>query len=131
MSNSEADEDNNDIIGKCYRIKFCDGALESFQQALGSIKQKRRDSLTARIKTLIERLADGICLGSESDVAEGQLPDGSRFRALKKIPIRCYYWKSSTYDDVIFVSHFIYKDQQKLDKRTTEKVSNNWRRYEN
>jgi hypothetical protein len=126
----KSDNDEEDIVGRCYRIKFCKNALKTFQKALGSVEHRKQKKLVAQTEAQLKRLANGTLLNTDSDVAEGRLPDGANFRALKRIPIRCYYWKSTSMDGVIYVSHFIYKDQNKLDKRDTEKVCNNWRVYE-
>lgn len=126
--NSSTSDEN--IVGSCFTIVFCDGALVSFREALKSTKSKQAARLTVDMKTLLDRLSNGVALSKNNDVSEGALPDKSKFRCLKKIPIRCYYWKSTSHDKTIFVSHFIYKDQQKLQKSDTKKVCDNWYLYE-
>ena len=80
---------------------------------------------------LIERLADGRPMSKENFPSEGQLPSSAgKFHAFKKLPIRAYCWLSQKYPNTYFISHYIYKDQQKLDKRDTNRVHANWREKE-
>ena len=58
--------------------------------------------------------------------SEGDLPDGGKFFANKKLPIRAYGWYGDGGD--FWVSHYVYKDQQKLSSRDIERVHRNWRK---
>ncbi|WP_420599969.1 hypothetical protein [Neptuniibacter sp.] len=122
-------DDENCIYGSNFTIRFCDEAEDSFREALTHVTKAKGVSLSGAISALLERKANGQ-LSGESDEKEGKLPDGSNFRAIKKIPIRCYYWQSKTHKATIFVSHFKYKDQQKLDSRDSQRVISNWWAYE-
>lgn len=44
--------------------------------------------------------------------------------------MRSYFWYSPLNEGFIFVSHYRYKDYQKLASADTEKVRNNFFRYE-
>lgn len=129
----EHDEDssNEDLVGKVFTIKFCNGAQDSFIQASSRISpvQKRTKSI-AKMLSLLTRISNGEKLAAGEIVTEAKLPSKKKFKALKKIPIRCYFWYSDTYQNVIFVSHFIYKDFNDLDKRDIERVCENWRNME-
>ncbi|MBA3980991.1 MAG: hypothetical protein C0462_10370 [Alcanivorax sp.] len=67
---------------------------------------------------------------------EGELPrrpgqHGARyFYALKRIPIRGYCWESEAKPGTWFISHYVYKDYDKLADQDVQKVANNWRRIE-
>ncbi|KMK17761.1 hypothetical protein ABW09_11990 [Pluralibacter gergoviae] len=83
----------------------------------------------------IERLASGKRSPDLSARKEGQLPSlngrpTKNFWAIKKIPIRAYYWESEKYEMTYFISHYIYKDFNKLSESDTIKVRNNWERIE-
>ncbi|WP_415904575.1 hypothetical protein ACMXYW_14950 [Neptuniibacter sp. QD48_55] len=125
----QANNDENDIVGSNFTIHFCEGAEESFLEALSHLTTAKQSTITARMFALLERKANGQ-LSGDSDKKEGILPDKSHFRAIKKIPLRCYYWQSKVRKATIFVSHFKYKDQQNLDPRDTRRVVKNWWAYE-
>jgi hypothetical protein len=83
----------------------------------------------------IQRLADGHPMSNENFPLEGELPGTGhkkkqRFRALKKIPVRGYCWKSEKHPNTWFISHYIHKKQNKLSDSDTQKVRNNWHRIE-
>lgn len=120
------------IEGNKCRVYYCNGALESLDEALNSVtphakKRKFKDSL----KQQIQRLADGHTMSKENFPKEGKLPGNSgHFNAFKRIPIRGYCWKSKKHDNAYFISHFIYKDFNRLSDSDTRKVKNNWRKIE-
>ncbi|MBZ2190277.1 hypothetical protein K8B33_14300 [Alcanivorax sp. JB21] len=125
-----------DYRGRQYTVVHCDGALDTFREALKHVKVGKAKSLTRQMIVQIKRLADGEAMSRDNFPLEGMLPAlsgqrrGRRFRALKKIPIRGYCWKSDRVPDTWFISHYIYKNKNDLDDRDTEKVSHNWRRIE-
>lgn len=122
--------------GSRFRIVHCEGALESFREALTHIEARRALSLTQRLISQINRLANGEPLSREHFPKEGALPGrpGQQqpryFHALKRIPIRGYCWQSQTKPDTYFISHYVYKDYDALADRDTRRVGNNWRRIE-
>jgi hypothetical protein len=121
------DANNEDIVGQRFTIKFCDGAQRSLEEAIQRVAPvQRRKTIIASILALLVRISNGQKLGGDSIVQEGKLPDGKTFKALRKFPLRCYFWHSSMYRNVIFVSHFVYKDYKKLAKKDIESVSENW-----
>jgi len=123
--------DNECIIGSHFTIEFCDGSQNSFNLAIARIAPViKRKKYEAIMFTLLNNLSNAKRLAKGTNVKEGVLPDKSNFRALKKIPIRCYFWCSKKHKNRIFISHFIYKDFDKLDKKDTQKVVKNWREYE-
>ena len=125
-----------DYQGQQYRVVHCEGALDTFREALRHVKVGKAQSLTRQMILQIKRLADGHEMSKENFPSEGALPAlpgqrrGKKFRALKKIPIRGYCWKSDRVPDTWFISHYIYKNKNNLDDRDTEKVAHNWRRIE-
>lgn len=126
--------------GLKFTIVHCEGALESYAAALDSVQANRRGSFTSRmiaqIQIQIQRLADGHRMSKESFPQEGELPKrkgqhGARkFNALKRIPTRGYCWLSERHENTYFVSHYVYKDQDKLNTRDTSRVGANWTRIE-
>lgn len=122
--------------GRRFRIVHCDGAVESYREALKHIRSGRAASFTRGVVVQIRRLADGQPMSKENFPREGELPrqrgqQGAKyFNALKKIPIRGYCWRSAAKPDTYFISHYVYKDYDDLAERDVQKVANNWRRIE-
>jgi len=119
-----------DYQGKKYRIVYCEGAKESFEDELKKYPKDKQDKYRARMKRIRERLADGYRLSEGTFPKEGKLPDGSYFRALKKIPIRAYVWLSKKSQNTFYISHYVYKNYDKLKKADIKKVCDNWRQIE-
>lgn len=115
--------------GAQFTVEHCDQALESFKNALVSVTpHNKKKSLTNAMILLIERLAAGKRMSKDNFPQEGNLPQSKgKFNAFKKLPIRAYCWLSTKYPNTYFISHYTYKDKQKLDKRDIDKVYANWR----
>lgn len=124
------------IQGECYRIVHCKGALKSLSESLKSVTPaKKQKSMQISLILQLERLASGKRTPDLSVRKEGILPSfngkpAKNFWAIKKIPIRGYYWESDRHDMTIFISHYIYKDFDRLDDSDVQKVKNNWERIE-
>lgn len=122
--------------GECYKIVHCKGALESLSEALKSVTPtKKQKSMMISLRLQLERLASGKRTAELSVRKEGVLPSlngkpSKHFWAIKKIPLRGYYWESEVYEMTYYISHYIYKDFDKLDETDTQKVRNNWERIE-
>jgi hypothetical protein len=62
--------------------------------------------------------------------AEGVLPDGKQFYALKAGPLRAYGWFSNRFKGVLFISHFAFKRGQKIARHDAARVIRSWRAVE-
>lgn len=122
--------------GACYRVVHCQGALKSLHESLKSVApSKKQKSMYMALQLQIERLASGRRTPDLSIRKEGDLPSfhgkpSKNFWAIKKIPIRGYFWESDKHDMTYFISHYIFKDFDKLDSKDTARVRNNWERIE-
>lgn len=80
--------------GVKFTVIHCDGALESYMEALDSVDARKRKSFTRGVMQQIERLAGGHRMSKENFPQEGALPKrkgqqkAKKFNALKRIPIR-------------------------------------------
>lgn len=124
------------IQGECHRIVHCKGALKSLGESLKSVTPaKKQKSMLISLTLQLERLVSGKRTPDLSARKEGVLPSlngkpAKNFWAIKKIPIRGYYWESDRHDMTFFMSHYIYKDFDRLDDADVQKVRNNWERIE-
>lgn len=122
--------------GRKFTITHCKGALDSYQNAIQSVPANQRKSFKRSMEQQIKRLADGHRMSKENFPSEGNLPKDKRgqsagkFNALKRKPLRGYCWRSSTKENTYFISHYVYKNYQKLKKKDTEIICENWWRVE-
>lgn len=122
--------------GECHTVTHCKGALESLAVAIKSVSPaKKQRSMLISIQLQIERLSSGKRTPDLSVRKEGMLPSyngkpAKNFWAIKKIPIRGYYWESERMFMTYFVSHYIYKDFDDLQGSDVKRVCNNWDRIE-
>lgn len=121
----------DDYEGTRYKVIHCEGAKESFLDELAKhVPSNLHPNYKARMRGLRRRLADGHRMSKENFPKEGKLPDGTHFRALKKIPLRAYIWQSNKHAGTFFISHYVFKNYDKLKQSDIKKVCDNWTKYE-
>lgn len=76
------------------------------------------------------RLGRGEILSAADLAPEAQLPNGQRFYAFKRLPIRAYLWRSDLKSNTYFISHYKVKLEDPLDPKDTARVIRNWKRIE-
>jgi len=123
------------IAGSLLRVVHCKGAWDSFTEALESIPANKRSSVKSQMDLMVKRLANGERLSKDSFPPEGLLPSragkpAKQFYAFKKIPIRAYGWYSERQEKTFFISHYIFKNQDKLAQKDTTRIQGNWKRIE-
>lgn len=132
MADDELDES---YVGQKFTVKHCIGAVASYKKAVAGLRAGQRKKYKRWMEMQLRRLADGVRMSADSFPMEGELPclpgkSRKRFRALKRIPVRGYCWKSEKHPEVYFISHYIHKKRDLLSSSDTEKVGNNWTRIE-
>lgn len=136
MIKCDDNSDQNDwkirqtYTGTKFIVTHCDDAIDSFYDALSSVESKKAKVMEMQITLQLKRLASGLAMSRDSFASEGELPNGKKFYALKRIPIRGYLWQSSKLRLTYYVSHYKYKDHQKLRQKDINKVHANWRKVE-
>ena len=115
-------------IGTKFTVSHCDGADESFDEALRHVPQKKQRSLKNWSALVVKRLGEGMRLADV--VTEADLPDGASFYAARNLPIRMYFWYSKAHSRQVYISHYKFKNYQKLSKSDIDKVTENWKLYE-
>lgn len=121
--------------GSKFCIIHCKGAIKSFQNALGSVDLRKHKSFEKGMVLQIQRMANGHRMSKENFPQEGELPKqkGStvkKFNAFKRMPIRGYCWLSGSYPNTYFISHYVFKNYDKLKDKDTTIVAKNWTRIE-
>lgn len=126
----------NSYQGSKFELTHCEGAIKSFEEAMTHVDPRKGKSFLRAIEMQIQRLVDGHRMSKENFPQEGELPKrkgqqkAKKFNALKRIPIRGYCWLSDKYPHKYFISHYVYKDYDKLQEADTKKVGANWTRIE-
>lgn len=111
------------------RIEFCNGCDTSLDQALAGFGQvKHRAQAKAKIRVLLEQLADtGKLKTPKAFNTEAPLPDSAgHFYAVKHHELHAYGWYSQAHPGTFFVSHFTYKNWNKLRDADTDRVHRHW-----
>lgn len=130
-----------DYQGKKLTIRYCESPPTeadpatweppSWSAALQNFPASKRDGVKAKMLARRNYLADGGQLRSPDHWnTEAALPDGKRFYAIKVDKLRAYGWFSSRHTGVFYISHFAYKQGQKLAAEDTNRVTTNWRLIE-
>jgi hypothetical protein len=120
--------------GKKFTIIHCRGAIDSYNSALIGVEARKRASYTRTLISQINRLAAGDKQSANSFPFESEFSSSSglkiKFRCLKRIPLRGYCWLSNKNKNTYYISHYVFKDYQKLNPKDTKKVKINWIRIE-
>lgn len=111
---------------KPLREWYDERAWDSLSDALQGLPQKQAVRLRAALEALIDRRRNQLPMADGSWVSEGTLKDGTRFYAIKKLPIRCYCWVAG---DTLCVSHFVEKKWPKLRASDVDRVQASWQRW--
>lgn len=124
------------IIGTTFRAVHCKGAIDSFNDAVSRVEARKQKSFERGMIQQIQRLLDGHRMSKENFPPEGDLPTSKgqkstkTFNALKRKPVRGYCWLSERCPNTYFISHYVFKNYDKLKERDTTLVGNNWIRIE-
>lgn len=128
-----------DWHGEAYNLTHCDKAKKSYDTEIQHVAHSRkRERFQNFFTDTYKRITKGERVSRDSVVQEAVIKGSGalagtgdqHFYAFKKIPMRSYFWYSALNEGFIFVSHYRYKDYQKLASADTEKVRNNFFRYE-
>lgn len=130
------DKPRDKYEGEKFTVIHCKGALDSYRAALGGVEARKHKSFTHGIIMQIERLAAGHRMSKENFPQEGDLPKrkgqhkAKKFNALKRKPIRGYCWLSEQHKNTYFISHYVFKNYDKLKDSDTNRTGANWTRIE-
>lgn len=125
-----------DIVGAKLIIRQAQDEKKSLENLDGVLSRLKGDlSLKIKVKlfVMLNRLAqDGKLRMPKQFNKEAKLYNNKHFYAIKPHEnLRAYGWYSSKYPGVFFISHYKYKNKQKLNKADIERVRQTWREIEN
>jgi hypothetical protein len=108
------------------RVIHAPGALDSWEKETAKLSERKATEIEGFLITLFDAWNDNSRLNLRWAEPEGDLSKGKKFFAIKRIPIRAYFWYSDVYKNTIVISHYVYKKWQKLRTKDIRKVRLNW-----
>jgi len=122
------------IKGVLLEIRFAEDDPESnFKEALDRWRANpdQQKRLIARMYAQLQQLVDTRQLRSPDKWnTEGFLPNDKHYYAVKMQKIRAYGWYSSKFRGTFYISHFAFKQGEKLHNDDHNRVTRNWHRIE-
>ena len=117
-----------DRQGSARRVKHAPGALDSWEKVAARLGNRKAALVEGQLVAVFEDWINGCRFHAGWAEPEGNLADGARFFAIKRIPIRAYFWYSKSSRNTIVVSHYVNKTWRKLRPEDTSRVKANWER---
>ncbi|OHY78746.1 hypothetical protein [Marinobacter sp. AC-23] len=125
---------------KC-NLTHCMKSEKSYDEAMSHVAPtNKKRTIETYLKLTYQRLVDGERLSGDScpvreagiqGTADAGPGNGDiHYYAFKKKPIRSYFWYSPYEKGLVYVSHYRFKNYQKLDGKDTEQVRNNFFSHE-
>jgi len=103
------------------------GALESWDEVVAKLPLQKANLIEGALVQLFMDWIDGARFHAQWAEPEGDLDRGTKFYAIKRIPVRAYFWYSEIHKDTIVISHYVRKSWRKLRKADIKRVQANWR----
>ena len=108
------------------RVIHAPGALDSWVKEAAKLNERKATEIEGFLIALFDAWIDNSRLNTHWGAPEGDLNKDKKFFAIKRIPIRAYFWYSDVHKNTIVISHYVYKKWQKLRTKDIRKVKLNW-----
>lgn len=102
------------------------GALASWDEVAKALSIGKANQIEGFLIALFDDWINGARFHKGWAETEGSLDGNSKFYAIKRIPVRAYFWYAETLRDTIIISHYVYKRWNKLRSRDAKRVKANW-----
>jgi hypothetical protein len=117
-----------DKQGPRRRVIHSPGALDSWEKVAAKLDDRKAALIEGQLIALFDDWINGSRFHSGWAEPEGNLTRATKFFAIKRIPIRAYFWYSKKHKNTIVVSHYVKKIWRKLRPEDTRLVKANWER---
>jgi hypothetical protein len=117
-----------DKQGSRRRVVHSPGALESWEKVAAKIDSKKAALIEGQLIAVFDDWVNDSRFHSGWAEPEGSLDRETKFFAIKRIPVRAYFWYSKNSRNTIVVSHYVKKLWRKLRPEDTKLVKANWNR---
>ena len=115
-----------DKQGPRRRVIHSPGALETWEKVAARLDHRKAALIEGQLIAVFDDWINGSRFHSGWAEPEGNLAGAIKFFAIKRIPIRAYFWYSKNNKDTIVVSHYVKKTWQKLGLEDIKRVKANW-----
>ena len=115
-----------DLKGSKRRVIHAPGALNSWEVAASRLSSRKAAEIEGFLIGLFEAWIDGQRLHGGWAAPEGDLDRNTKFYAIKRIPVRAYFWYSVIHDNTIVISHYVVKKWNNLRAKDIARVRTNW-----
>jgi len=116
-----------DKRGSKRRVIHSPGALDSWEKVAAQLPDRKATEIEGFLIGLFDAWVGNSRLHTRWAEPEGNLSKTKKFFAIKRIPIRAYFWYSDVHKDTIVISHYVYKKWQKLKAKDIKQVKLNWK----
>ena len=118
----------SDKQGPRRRVIHSLGALDSWEKVAAKLDHRKAALIEGQLIAVFDDWINGSRFHSGWAEPEGKLAKATKFFAIKRIPIRAYFWYSKKHKNTIVVSHYVKKTWRKLRSEDTKLVVANWER---
>ena len=87
------------------RIIHAPGALDSLEKEAAKLTDRKATEIEGFLIALFDAWIDNSRLNNRWALPEGDLNKDKKFFAIKRIPIRAYFWYSDVHKNTIVISH--------------------------
>jgi hypothetical protein len=115
-----------DKKGSRRRVIHSPGALDTWEKVTAKLDHRKAALIEGQLIAVFDDWINGSRFHSGWAEPEGNLAGATKFFAIKRIPIRAYFWYSQNYKNTIVVSHYVKKTWQKLRPEDIKLVKANW-----
>ena len=115
-----------DKQGPRRRVIHSPGALETWEKVAAKLDHRKAALIEGQLIAVFDDWINGSRFHSGWAEPEGNLAGATKFFAIKRIPIRAYFWYSKNNKNTIVVSHYVKKTWQKLGLEDIKRVKANW-----
>lgn len=117
-----------DKQGPRRRVVHSPGALDSWEKVAAKLDHRKAALIEGQLIAVFDDWINGSRFHSGWAEPEGNLTRATKFFAIKRIPIRAYFWYSKNHKNTIVISHYVKKTWRKLRPKDTKLVKANWER---
>lgn len=115
------------LKGNRRRVIHAPGALNSWEVTASGLSSRKAAEIEGFLIGLFEAWIDGQRLHRGWAAPEGDLDLNTKFYAIKRIPVRAYFWYSVIHDNTIVISHYVVKKWNNLRAQDIARVRANWK----
>lgn len=115
-----------DLKGSKRRVVHAPGALVSWDRVASQLASAKANAIEGFLIALFEDWVEGKRLHTGWAEPEGDLDRNTKFFAIRRVPVRAYFWYSEIHQNTLVISHYMIKKWSKLRAKDIRRVRKNW-----